>query len=241
MEGEQPTGSSPHQPRPKEKDAWDRFSSVSTFLASLVLGLIGLWFTHSYNMAETARKDASDNRDAQAKAHDGKMLEMQTVEKFLPHLIAGTDKEKKAALLTMSTLADPSLAAKLGDMLGIQQGVDEIMAKAASKEQLQNPPVVTQPGTEKTGWVYLGHYVADSHQWQSKYFSFSDSDTPDSLKDKQLAPRRETGDVNVRQDMPTPEGDFPKVINVLRTGTLVKVTDVREWDSSGFMWARISY
>jgi hypothetical protein len=233
------TGENGAHPESKHKDGWDRFSALSTFLSTVVLGAIGVWFTNSYNRAETSRKVAADAQEGELKLHDSKMLEMQTVEKFLPHLVRGTEKEKRAALLTMSTLADPSLAAKLGVLLGISEGVDVIMAKGASKDQTQNPTGPTGAGT--SGWVYLGHYVANNAHWETKYFNFDESASPDSLVGRRLIPPTKTGNVNVRQDMPTPEGDFPRVISVLRTDTPVTVGEVREWDTTGYMWAKVTY
>jgi hypothetical protein len=40
--------------RSKPKDFWDRLGPISTFISSVVIGIAGLWFTYSYNMAQSA-------------------------------------------------------------------------------------------------------------------------------------------------------------------------------------------
>jgi hypothetical protein len=37
------------------KDFWDKLGSVSTFLSSVVIGIVGLWFTNSYNDRQAVR------------------------------------------------------------------------------------------------------------------------------------------------------------------------------------------
>ena len=46
----------------KSKDPWDKFAAVSTFVSSVIIALIGLYFTHSYNQAESARRTLQEAR-----------------------------------------------------------------------------------------------------------------------------------------------------------------------------------
>jgi hypothetical protein len=41
--------------------------------------------------------------------------------------------------------------------------------------------------------------------------------------------------------MPTPDGRFLKIIDVLKPGSEATVQEVHEWHSTGYMWARIEY
>lgn len=123
----------------KKKDFWDRLSSFSTFFSTVVIGLLGIWFTH------------------------------------------------------------------------------------------------------ETGWVYLGHYDAAAAAWASRYFEFDDKSPPDGLRNRTLTVTERNGAVNVRSGMPTAAGDFQEVRDVLSAKSQVTVTDVREWETSGYMWAKVSY
>jgi hypothetical protein len=51
----------------------------------------------------------------------------------------------------------------------------------------------------------------------------------------------ETGSLNIREGMPTLLGKFRKVIDVLKPGSEVKIHNVKEWHSTGYMWAEVSY
>lgn len=240
---------------PTKKDAWDRFSAISTFLSTVAIALIGIYFTNSYNRAESQRKaDAdrqeaqrkieTDRRDAEVKTYQAQILEMQTVERFIPHLIAANEDEKKMAILTISSLSSPKLATNLGGMFsskGTREAVDVLMATAAPRTQTEMTPSSAVTTSSRNGWAYLGDYVASEHRWRTRYFDFGDTDPPETLKNKNFAVRSQTGSLNVRADMPTPQGDFPAIINVIAPGTHVQVGNVRAWSSTGYIWAQITY
>lgn len=221
------------------KDLWDRFSTISTFLSSVVVAVIGLYITTEYNENQALR--ASETQKYQTR-----VLEMQTIEKFIPHLSGKEEETKKVALLALTSLGSPEFAtrfAQLSPSKGTQAAADVIMATAQSKAQVEVfRPVVTKTNQiSKSGWAYLGHYVNNDGRWETKYFKFSDNAQPSSFIGKTLQVRAETGQLNVRVDMPTPFGLFPKVIDVLKTGSSVTIQDVQEWQSSGYMWAKIGY
>ena len=79
-----------------QKDNWDKLATLSTFLSSIVIGIVGVYFANAYKTQEV------------------RISEMQVVEKFLP-ILAGTNEDaKKGALLTIATLSDQDLAIRLG-------------------------------------------------------------------------------------------------------------------------------
>lgn len=41
--------------------------------------------------------------------------------------------------------------------------------------------------------------------------------------------------------MPTPDGNFSPVVDVLNKNDKVLVKQVAEWQKSGYMWAKIEY
>src|SRR5262249_8156871 len=80
----------------KKKDLWDKFSSLSSFFGTVVIAIIGVYFTATYKKQEV------------------RLAEAQTIEKFLPHLTGTNESEKKGAILSIAALNDPTLAARLG-------------------------------------------------------------------------------------------------------------------------------
>lgn len=239
-------------PRSKKKDFWDRLAPVST----LILGVAGLWFTHSYNERQAQNAERQAQQDVEAKRQQARVLEMQAVEKFVPYLTNDDERQKEVALLIITTLGSPEFAtqfARLNPSKGTQAAADRIMASAAPPAQagiaVSVAPKISQakpsPGGTavqyRTGWVYLGHYVAQESRWQTRYFDFAIASNPASLVSSSLTVRAQTGNINVREGMPTDAGEFLRVREVLKTGSEVKVRSVKEWSSTGYMWAEIDY
>lgn len=222
------------QKKPR-KDFWDRFSTISVFLSTVVIAGIGSYFTYSYNKQQGAREQ-------QNKLYQIKILEMQTVEKFIPHL-TGDEKTKEIALLTLTTLGSSEFATKftqLSPSVGSEAAADQIMRSAVSTEQKQIPtPITSTAKIEKEGWAYVGHY-ADG-KWKTRYFDISVDVAPTSLEGKTLSVSEKTGDLNVREGMPTFTGSFRPIISALKPGSKAKILKVEEWSSSGYIWAQITY
>lgn len=219
----------------KKKDFWDRFSTISVFLSTVIIAGLGSYFTYSYNKQQGAREH-------QNKVHQTKKLEMQTVEKFIPHLM-GDEKTKEIALLALSTLGSSEFATKfmqLSPSVGSEAAADKIMRRAVSTEQKQIPtPITSTAKTEKEGWAYVGHYT--DGKWKTRYFDITVDVAPTSLEGKVLSVREKTGDLNVREGMPTFTGSFRPIIGALKPGSKAKILKVEEWFSSGYMWAQITY
>jgi cytoskeletal protein RodZ len=230
--------------RSKKKDGWDRLSSISTFLSTVVLGGLGLWFTHTYNEHQSERELSSGQEQV-------RVLEMQTVEKFIPHLITSDETEKEVALLAITSLGSPKFATKfvkLSPSKGAQAAGDAIMASATSAGQSTVPAAIiakstasTSSNQQKTGWVYLGHYVVSEKRWQTWYFNVFPNVSPSTLVSKAISVRTETGAINVRDEMPSLDGEFGSVHEVLKPSSEVTVQEIREWYDTGYMWARITY
>ncbi|MDO8787900.1 MAG: hypothetical protein Q7J42_07500, partial [Sulfuritalea sp.] len=117
----------------KKKDLWDQLTPALAILSSFILGCAGLWFTQSYNDRQAQVAERQSEQDHQTKKHQSRILEMQTVEKFLPYLTANNERQKEVALLVITTLGSPEFAtqfAKLDPSTGTQaaaEGVSEIL------------------------------------------------------------------------------------------------------------------
>jgi len=235
--------------RQRKKDIWDRLGAIST----LILGIVGLWFTYSYNMAQSASSERQSRLDQEAKKYQTRVLEMQAVKEFIPYLTAEDENQKEVALLVITTLGSTEFAtqfAKINPSKGTQTAVDRIMASAQSADQAQLPQSVSAQnatssvpdnGSRKTGWVYLGHYDIKKGRWGTKYFDISDTANPSTLLSSVLKVSGITGAINVRIGMPTPTGGFLEVRNVLKPSSQVVVRTIREWYSTGYMWAEVDY
>ncbi|WP_207063996.1 SH3 domain-containing protein [Motiliproteus sp. SC1-56] len=224
-------------PENSKKDVWDRFGAISTFLSTVVIAALGLYFTHSYNERQGAR-------DFQAQIHQTRVLEMQTVEKFIPHL-SGDEETKKIALLAITSLGSPEFATKFAQLSpseGTEAAADQIMRTATPAGQDKVPEaVVSSPTREREGWAYVGHYVDSSGRWKTRYFDINEAIQPASLVGQRLTVRAQTGALNVREGMPNLGGSFKPVIGALKPGSQVEIVEVKEWLSSGYIWAKIHY
>lgn len=221
----------------KDQGLFGKFARISPFLSTILIGSLGIYVTHTFN-------EQQGLRNQQAQEHRAKILEMQTLEKFLPHL-KGDEKTKEIALLAIGDLGGAELAtrmAKLFPSKGSDAATDKIMRTAFAPTQKQLPrPVKTVAKSEKEGWAYVGYYIEPDNNWETWYFNFSHDDKPKSLEGKTLSVREETGTLNVREGMPTDSGSFKNITDTLKPGSKVKILEVDEWYSSGYIWAHIAY
>jgi hypothetical protein len=87
------------------KDRWDKFAALSTFLSTFVIALVGLFFTHIYNERQA-------DRDHAVKQRENRIREVELVQKFMPQL-TGTESEKRIAIIAISSLGNTELATKI--------------------------------------------------------------------------------------------------------------------------------
>jgi tetratricopeptide (TPR) repeat protein len=129
----------------KKKDFWDKFSSLSTFIGTVLLALIGLYFTTIYKHQEV------------------RVAEAQTIEKFLPHLTGTNEMEKKGAIISIASLDDPTLAARLGVAFASSGSVDalEFIYKQAKGDDKTLVKEALIDGNQKRGDDAVGQQEAD--------------------------------------------------------------------------------
>lgn len=100
-------------------------------------------------------------------------------------------------------------------------------------------PVLTQ-AKAKEKWIYLGDYSLKDRLWRTRYLDFPSDANPNTFETKKFKVRKETGFLNVRRGMPTATAKFPDVIGILKPGSEVSIHEVKPWQTSSFIWARIS-
>ncbi|HEY9732988.1 MAG TPA: tetratricopeptide repeat protein [Drouetiella sp.] len=79
------------------KDNWDKIAAVAPIISGMLIFLMGGYFTYAFNQQQL------------------RLQEIQTIEKFIPHLM-GSEQSKKAAILAMSQLTNPELAGKFANI-----------------------------------------------------------------------------------------------------------------------------
>jgi len=114
----------------KKKDIWDKLSalsSIATVFSSILVAAIGWYFTQSYNQRQIAQNKIQNDRDAALKEQQNRLVEMETIEKMIPHLTKD-EESKRVALVTIRNLARPELATQMaqlypsdGSVLALQQ------------------------------------------------------------------------------------------------------------------------
>ncbi len=110
--------------RKTRKDFWDRLTAISPIMAAAIMACIGAYFTYSYNQQQL------------------KMQEIQTVERFIPHLI-GDEKTKRAAILAISSMGNAPLAAKVASIFA-SEGTASALRSIASNGEEKDQKIVRE-------------------------------------------------------------------------------------------------
>lgn len=104
------------------KDFWDRTMSISPIISALIIACVGSYFTYTYNQQQL------------------KVQEIQTIEKFIPHLV-GDEKSKRAAILAISSLGNDNLAARVASIFA-SEGTASALQSIAQKSDPKDKQVV---------------------------------------------------------------------------------------------------
>jgi hypothetical protein len=229
-----------------EKDSMSRL--LAPIIATLIASLVATYATYTYNerQMELARIEALDKYRSYINSPDPATREYGffVFEEFgyreLVNKLAVSREDPAALGVLLSRSENDSDVDEINQAVQI---ADNIMRKASSPEQSTVPsPKSTQDiGESKTGWVYLGHFVAEKGHWKTRYLNFSNNASPSDLVGKTYEVRKETGALNVRKDMPGIFGQFRDIQDVLDVGGGVEVLEYSEWQSSGYIWAKIRY
>jgi len=79
------------------KDVWDKIAALSPLISGLLIFVVGGYFTFTYNEQQI------------------KLQELQTIEKFIPHLM-GNEQSKRASILALSSLTNARTASKFAQI-----------------------------------------------------------------------------------------------------------------------------
>jgi len=208
----------------KPKDNWDKFdiwSKATIAFMTAILTLFGYQFT------------------VNAKKFDDKMALLQTIEKWLPVLVSEDEKMKDAAIMAIKELGDPSLALILGKVYKAGEAVKKINLDSGVSAMRKIETITVQSAIKnRAGWIYLGEY--DENNWVTQYIDFDKKSLPAELSGK-VNYKVAADQLNVRKNMPNKLGVFGDINEAIGKDTEVNIIEVRDWLSTGYIWARINY
>jgi hypothetical protein len=217
----------------KRRDVWDKLGTLSGFFSALLVALIG--FLTVQNNAQhaheeqTQRSNETDRAMAQKIVED-RLLQVQTIEKFIPH--AGTSEDRqKIALVAMRYLGNDAFYAEL-TKLGLTRAIRDTAAAVAASgtsSPVAQPAAAAPAGK---GWIFLGTYHSQTAQWETRYLDFPVNALPRSLENKELRVWEQTGALNVRGGLPDSRGLLPQVVTTLPEGQRVTPQKVQRWGGS---------
>ncbi len=122
------------------KDFWDIISATTPLITGLLISGIGLYFAYTNNQAQL------------------KLQETQTVGQFIPHLI-GSEPEKKAAIIALSTITDTQTAAKYAELFPSEGTASALKSIASSTNAKDSDRKVATRALANTF-----HQMADTYQ-----------------------------------------------------------------------------
>src|SRR5205807_8188232 len=100
---------------------------------------IGWYFTQAYNRRQIESTSLQSARDQDLKEQQNRLIELETIEKMIPHLTKGEDS-KRVALLAMKVLGNPELATQMAQLYageGSVQALQQIAESGDAKEKRQ--------------------------------------------------------------------------------------------------------
>jgi S1-C subfamily serine protease len=107
-----------------KKDIWDILTSISGLLSSVIIAGIGLWATHVYNQRQLANEKSQKEKELS-------VMQVQTVQTFMPYLQSENPREVNTALLAISALGNSTLASDLAKLNSNTEGAIEALSKIA--------------------------------------------------------------------------------------------------------------
>lgn len=126
----------------RKKDFWDKAGTLSTLFSGVLIALIGFYATNVYDQRQ---REAENARKEQELA----VLQVQTMEKFIPHLSSGDESRKKAAIIAISSLGNRKLATKIALAFGGSGSIAALSSIASLPE-----PEVAEPAQEALGQLF---------------------------------------------------------------------------------------
>jgi len=107
-----------------DKDNWDKIAAIAPIISGVMIFVMGGYFTYSYNQQQL------------------RLQEIQTIEKFIPHLM-GNEQSKRAAILAISSLTNAELAGNFAQIFASQGTVSALQSIAENGSQKDKTAATT--------------------------------------------------------------------------------------------------
>lgn len=104
--------------KPK-KDFWDKLGSITTFMSSIVVALLGIYITEAY-------KDKQNQQDNLIRREQNRISKAELVHKFIPYFSQTDVRVQRSAILAIYSLGYDSLSIELAKLYGEQGGKDAL-------------------------------------------------------------------------------------------------------------------
>ncbi len=126
--------------QPKPKDGWDKFSTVTAFLSSVLLAGLATTFTIIYQSDEADRRGRAELSQSRQQDHQNRVRELEAVAKFVPYLTGreASEDSKKLAVIALREFASTGVATKFAEAFpsdGTIRALTEIRSTASTTEQ----------------------------------------------------------------------------------------------------------
>ena len=126
--------------KPKPKDNWDKFATVTSFMASVLLAGVATIFTVLYQSDEAKRRDQLEQTRSQQQNYQNKVRELEAVAKFVPYLTGAdaSEESKKLSIIALDRFASTGIATQFAEVfpsLGTVAGLKHIRADATAEEK----------------------------------------------------------------------------------------------------------
>ncbi|MBS2008670.1 MAG: hypothetical protein JST01_16600 [Cyanobacteria bacterium SZAS TMP-1] len=107
-----------------QKDIWDKIGALAPIISGMLIFVMGGYFTYSYNQQQL------------------RLQEIQTIEKFIPHLM-GNDQSKRAAILAIQSLTNAELAGKFAQIFASKGTVSALQSMAENGSESEKSAAST--------------------------------------------------------------------------------------------------
>lgn len=211
--------------KPKPKDTWDKLG----LLGGPLTAVVALIFTLVYN----AKQDAINEEVARNQLV---LQRLDIVAKYYSELMNQDKARRDFAIDVIKNAGDDELAERLSLQFDPQRR-DRVFAGVAPATSTADTP----SGAALRGWAYLGTYEASAKQWRTRYFDFSATTDPERLIGTQQTVSKLTGELNIRERLPSGDAPMPPALAVLVPGQSIYIRSVRNWKNSGYHWAEVDY
>jgi S1-C subfamily serine protease len=112
----------------KPKDVWDKLNAISGLISGGLVAAIGIIATYLYNERQRKNAEAQKQREIA-------ILQVQTIQSFMPQLQSGQPKEVEAALLAIAALGNAQLATELAAIYRTEGAISALSKIASSSNR----------------------------------------------------------------------------------------------------------